>query len=300
MKWIQNGVTVAGGHGMGYGLNQLWSPHCLYVDDNHQAIYIADSDNHRIIKWNYGESNGQIVAGGNGKGNSTNQLNFPRNVIVDTETDTLIICDWGNRRVVRWPLQYGANGEVIISDIDCFGGLAMDDRGYLYVSDFQKNEVKRWKIGDIHGTVVAGGNKDGNRLNQLNAPTYIFVDRDHSVYVSDKDNHRVMMWAEGAQEGIIVAGGRGRGNDLTQLAYPYGMTVDQLGTVYVADSWNNRIMRWTKGAEQGNIIIGGNGEGEKPNQLSYPFGLILDRRGNLYIADYSNHRIQKFQIDSLS
>ncbi|CAF4450225.1 unnamed protein product, partial [Adineta steineri] len=141
----------------------------------------------------------------------------PRNVIIDS--DNLIICDWGNRRVARWPRRDGTEGEIIISDIECFGGLAMDDSKNLYVADFQKNEVKRWKQGEVQGTVVAGGHGDGNGLNQLNGPTYIFVDRNHSVYISDKDNHRVMMWREGAQEGVIVAGGRGKGNDLTQLKY---------------------------------------------------------------------------------
>ena len=250
------------------------------------------------MKWNYGASSGEVVAGGNRRGNQTNQLSFPRNVIVDRQTDSLIICDWGNRRVVRWPRQNGTNGETIISDIECFAGLAIDDNGSLYISDFQKNEVKRWKKGEMHGTVVAGRNGGGNGLNQLNSPTYIFVDRDHSIYISDKDNHRVMLWTEGAREGVIVAGGRGKGDDLTHLKYPYGMVVDQLGAVYVADSWNNRVIRWTKGATEGSVVVGGNSEGEQPNQLICPIGLSLDRRGHLYVADSGNRRILKFQIDS--
>ena len=34
----------------------------------------------------------------------------------------------------------------------------MDNQGYLYVSDAEKEKVIRWKIGDTHGEVVAGGN----------------------------------------------------------------------------------------------------------------------------------------------
>ena len=74
----------------------------------------------------------------------------------------------------------------------------------LYVSDWMKDEVRRWKIGDKEGTIVAGGNGKGNNLNQLNVPTYIFVDQDYSVYVSDWfSNHRVMKWMKGAKEGIV-------------------------------------------------------------------------------------------------
>ncbi|CAF5111295.1 unnamed protein product, partial [Rotaria sp. Silwood1] len=133
-------------------------------------------------------------------------------------------------------------------------GLTMDDNGYLYVVDNEKHEVRRYKIGDTQGTVVAGGNGKGNRLDQLSNPHYVFVDQEHSVYVSDYDNHRVMKW-EGVTQGIVVAGDQGKGNSLTQLYRPNGVVVDQLGTVYVADSGNHRIMRWPKGATQGTVIV---------------------------------------------
>ena len=112
------------------------------------------------------------------------QLNQPTDVIVDKKNNSLIICDHGNKRVIRWSLQNNQNQQIIISDINCFG-LTMDNNGDLYVSDYVKNEVRRWKIGDKNGTIVAGGNGEGNNLNQLNYPTYIFVDQDYSVYVSD-------------------------------------------------------------------------------------------------------------------
>jgi hypothetical protein len=41
-----------------------------------------------------------VVAGGNGQGNQANQLNTPTAVIVDKETDSLIICEYSNKRVV--------------------------------------------------------------------------------------------------------------------------------------------------------------------------------------------------------
>ncbi|CAM6005293.1 unnamed protein product [Sphagnum balticum] len=106
---------------------------------------------------------------------------------------------------MRWSRRKNANGQIIISDIDC-RGLTMDNNGYLYVSDYEKNEVRRWRIGDDRGTIVAGGNGAGDHLHQLNSPRYIFVDEDYSVYVSDFKNHRVMKWIKGAKEGIVVAG----------------------------------------------------------------------------------------------
>ena len=293
-RWQQNGLTVAGGNGEGNGINQLSDPWGLYVDDD-QTVYVADRSNHRIVEWKSGATSGQVVAGGNGQGSGAHQLYSPFDVIVDKERDSLIICDTSNRRVVRWPRRNGTSGETIISNINCVG-LTMDENGSLYVVDFGNDEVRRYRRGESQGTVVAGGDGRGNRLDQLSNPRYVFVDRDHSVYVSDEGNHRVMKWVEGAKQGIVVAGGQGKGNGLTQLSDPRGVVVDQLGTVYVADDGNDRIMRWPKGATQGSVIVGGNGGGGQSNQLNVPIGLSFDRHGNLYVVEYGNHRVQKFNI----
>jgi hypothetical protein len=61
-----------------------------------QTIYVADTFNHRIAEWKKNAISDQIVAGGNGKGNQNDQLNWPRKVIVDQENESLIICDYGN------------------------------------------------------------------------------------------------------------------------------------------------------------------------------------------------------------
>ncbi|CAF1106972.1 unnamed protein product [Rotaria sp. Silwood1] len=144
----------------------------------------------------------------------------------------------------------------------------MDENGSLYVTDWVKDEVRRYRRGECQGTVVAGGNGRGNGLDQLFYPHYVFVDRDHSVYVSDWGNDRVMKWVKGAKQGIVVAGGQGGGNGLTQLSYPKGVVVDQLGTVYVADWGNARIMRWPKGTTQGSVIVGGNVRGNCDGDMS--------------------------------
>ncbi|CAF1376544.1 unnamed protein product [Rotaria sp. Silwood1] len=294
-KWVQSGLTVAGENGSGNGINQLYYPYGLYVDDD-QTIYIADHGNHRIVERKIGATSGQVVAGGTGSGNGSHQLDGPRDVIVDKERDSLIICDPNNRRVVRWPRRNGTSGETIISNIDCIS-LTMDENGSLYVVDYMKDEVKRYRFGDTEGTVVAGGNGRGNRLDQLSGPFYVFVDRNHSVYISDHYNNRVVKWEEDAKQGIIVAGVQGQGNSLTQLSGPHGVVVDQLETVYVADSWNHRIMRWPKAATEGSVIVGGYGQGRESYKLNRPWGLSFDQHGNLYVGDFHNHRVQKFNIE---
>ena len=322
IKWKPNAQTIAGGNGQGNQLNQLNCPFGIYVDHQQQHIYIADHCNHRIVKWKLGENNGEIVAGGNGQGNRIDQLNCPIDVIVDENNKSLIICDQGNRRVLRWSLE-NPNGdkEILIQNILGWG-LMMNENGDLFVSDYEENAVKRWRKDGIEkgneGIIVAGGNGPGNKLNQLNCPTYIFIDREETIYVSDSGNARVMKWLRGANEGIIVAGGQEKGNSLNQLNVPYGLLVNEIGDVYVVDSNSHRIMCWSVESKEGRVVVGGNGSGQGSTQLNYPRGLSFDVENNLYVADRLNYprdlsfdvennlyvadrlnnRIQRFNVDN--
>ncbi|CAF3325829.1 unnamed protein product [Rotaria sp. Silwood2] len=130
-------------------------------------MVVADHGNHRIIQLKIGDTNGQVVAGGNSYGNRLDQLAFPTDVLIDKETDSLIICDYGNQRVVRWYRRSNiTQGEILFNNISCTG-LAMDDQRYLYMFGTTDDEVRRYQIGDTNGIVVAGGNGQGDDLNQV-------------------------------------------------------------------------------------------------------------------------------------
>lgn len=293
-RWKQHAITIAGGNGWGEGLDQLSFPFGIFVDGN-KSVLIADWANHRVVRWERGAKTGTVVAGGNGQGDRIDQLNGPIDVLVDQRNRSIVIADPGNRRVVRWFEGNARRPEILIDNIECLG-VAMDKEGFLYVSDVEKQEVRRWKEGEGQGTIVAGGNGEGDRLDQLNCPVFLFVDGEGSVYVSDCGNDRVMKWRRGAREGVIVAGGNGLGEGLNQLFRPHGVLVDQWRQIYVADWGNARMMRWREGESEGEVLVGGNGEGQGSNQLFRPTGLSFDDDGNLYVADSFNHRVQKFGL----
>ncbi|CAF4296802.1 unnamed protein product, partial [Adineta steineri] len=292
-KYRPFATTVAGGNGRGQELNQLSRPYGIFID-NDKSIYIADCENQRIVRWNLNSNKGEITAGGNESGNESNQLNVPTDIIFDKENNSFIIADNGNKRVIRYFDQNQEYRLIIISNIHCYG-LTIVKNGFIYVSDIANHEVRRWKQGDKNGKLIAGGNGKGNHLNQLNFPTFIFIDEDDSLYISDNNNHRVMKWKKDAKEGILVAGGNGQGNSLNQLSYPRGVVVDHLGQIYVADSENYRVMRWREGDKEGEIVVGGNGRGNQSNQLNSLRGLSFDSEENLYVADNGNDRIQKYE-----
>jgi sugar lactone lactonase YvrE len=79
MKWPKGSTTgtVAGpqlGYGTGPDTNHLSTPTGLWLDSTESNLYIADSGNCRILKWNIASDNITIVAGGNGCGNASNQI----------------------------------------------------------------------------------------------------------------------------------------------------------------------------------------------------------------------------------
>ncbi|CAF3325101.1 unnamed protein product [Rotaria socialis] len=294
-RWERSGVTVAGGRGEGSDRNQLKKSYGIFID-NDETVIIADCFNHRVVQWKPSDTNGQIVAGGNGQGSSLNQLNHPSDVLIGKKMDSLIIADLGNRRVVQWSRRSETlQGEILIDNVACYG-LAMDTQGYLYVPNALNNEVRRYRIGDKNGILVAGGNGQGSGLNQLNLPTHLFVDQQQNLYISDRHNHRVVKWNKEAKEGIVVAGGQGTGNAMAQLHHPEGIFVDQFSNLYVADEHNHRIIRWTQGANQGTVVVGGNGIRGGANHLNYPMSLAFDRHGNLYVSDHVNYRVQRFSL----
>ncbi|CAF3824885.1 unnamed protein product, partial [Rotaria magnacalcarata] len=241
----QNGVTIAGGKGSGSATNKLFLPQGIFVDDD-QTVVIADWCNHRIMQWKKDATiNGQLVADSKRQGNGLHQLNRPTDVLIDKDKDSLIICDYRNRRVVQWSRRSGTTqGAILIDNIDCWG-LAMDEHRYLYVSDMEKHEIRRYQLGEKEGILVAGGQSQGNALTQLYYPYGLIVDMLGTLYVADHVNHRVMRWTQGTKLGTVIVGGNGRGTGANQFAFPFGLSFDRHGNLYVVDRANDRVQRFS-------------------------------------------------------
>mmetsp|Transcript_3981 Transcript_3981/g.3456 ORF Transcript_3981/g.3456 Transcript_3981/m.3456 type:complete len:97 (+) Transcript_3981:1590-1880(+) len=79
--------------------------------DNYNRILVADTGNNRVLRFTVGQRNGEIIAGGSGRGNQLNQLMYPKSITIDTE-GRVIISDTGNNRVLRFTIGI-TEGEII-------------------------------------------------------------------------------------------------------------------------------------------------------------------------------------------
>ncbi|CAF4217010.1 unnamed protein product, partial [Adineta steineri] len=106
MKWLANatsGILIAGTGVAGSSSQQLNMPYTLYLDESNAYLYIADGFNHRIQRYDLRYSmNVTTVAGGNGPGTGSHQLNTPVGVYLSKKTGAIYIADSNNHRIQRW------------------------------------------------------------------------------------------------------------------------------------------------------------------------------------------------------
>ena len=141
-----------------------------------------------------------------------------------------------------------------------------------------------------NGVTVAGGNGDGNALNQLNYPCGLDIDDDNqSIVVADFWNHRIVEWKIGASHGKVIAGGEGQGNGLDQLYGPTDVLIDkETNSLFIADRRNRRILRWSRRHDttQCEVII---------DNVSCT-GLAIDHQRYLYVSDVGKHEVRRYTI----
>jgi DNA-binding beta-propeller fold protein YncE len=101
-------------------------------------------------------TNGTTIAGGNGIGSGSDQLNQPYGVCVSSKTGDIYIADNQNHRIQRW--SPGAITGVTIIGITGVNGISATmlyspssvalskNETYLYVSDMDNHRVQRFNL----------------------------------------------------------------------------------------------------------------------------------------------------------
>ena len=253
------------------------------------------------------------------------QLNGPKAVAVDAAGNVFIgeafsrvreVMVDGTIRTVAGtgtPGFSGDGGPATSAQLGSVLGLAVDERGDLYIADSYNHRVRmiapNGTITTVAGTGEAGpegfGGYSGDggpaTLARLGIPNGLALDVQGDLYIADETNNRVR---EVSRDGVIhtvLGPSMGVPN---QYLDPAGIVFDKAGNLYVAD--NGELLLW-KVAANGTISkLAGRGfpPGDSPNctpALQAAFGqalsIAVDERGNAYFADAASNKIREVSSD---
>ncbi|MDH5789198.1 MAG: hypothetical protein OEZ27_01270, partial [Nitrospinota bacterium] len=205
----------------------------------------------------------------------------------------------------------GDGGPATQASLNLPSGLAVDNKGNLYISDRSNNRVRVVNSKGIINT-VAGNGKDGYHGDNMPAlkatldkPFGLAIDKDNNLYIADRGNNRIrkvdssgLISTVAGDGGFYFIGDNGPAYRAS-IAGPTGVAVDDKGNVYIADRSNNRIrmvdslgmIRTVMGTGQRDY--NGDSELARETNLHLPFGVALDKKGDLLVIDRSHYRIRK-------
>lgn len=246
-------------------------PQALAIDGSGNLV-IADSNNHKIRKLSptnvsslfAGSTQG--TAGTIGTVATSIQFNVPRGIAYDSTTNTILVADSQNNRIIR---------------LNSVGTITA-----------------------IYGQLT-GGFLDGNGTNaRFNYPEGIFIDSNGVAYVADTQNHRIRKISTSGDVTTIAGTGTAGWLDgigtSAQFRSPGALTRASDGTIYVSDTANHRIRKIA--TDNTVTTIAGDGtagyvDGSGVNtRFNSPVGIAIASDGQLYVSDTANHRIRKITI----
>lgn len=244
------------------GLN---NPQSVAVDGQGN-LYIADTGNNAIKKWNAltGQTTVLVSSG----------LKSPAAVAVDGYRN-VFLTDSGHNAIKQW---LGASQQVVtlVSGLSNPSGVAVDLQGNVYFSDTGNNAIDQWSAANHQVTTLTGPG--------LINPQGVAVGEQGNVYFADSGNNAVDQWA--------AANGQVTSLLSTGLNAPTGVAVDGQGNVYLADTGNNSIRQWNAASQQVATL--------SSPPLNGPMGTAVDGFGNVYVADTGNNAIQMLSLAYLS
>ena len=274
------------------GMNE---PGAVAVDPISRKVFVADRNNHRVLRF---ASVTALVDGVAAEG-VLGQADFNHGL--------------ANR-----------GGAVAANTMNSPFGVHVDSAGRLWVADDFNHRVLRF---DNAATKANGANADGvlgqldfnhdgfaTTKSGMNTPTHVFVTQDGQLWVAEYGNNRVLRFDNAASKanGSDADGVLGQPNFTTNTSAttkngmmgPVAVFVDFSGRLWVADHENHRVLRFDA---VGSKPDGANADGVlgqvdftskaiscTQSSMNYPRGVSGDFDGRLYVSDGNNNRVLVF------
>lgn len=335
-RYKSNGVLDAG-----WGVNgiigsegshptEFDDPMGLAVDSSGN-LYIADTFNHRVVRYtNTGQldtswGGGDGIIGPTGSGHT--RLLAPEGVGCDASDNLYVADGHGVRRYTSdgassdGTLDTTYSGDGIINGMGGAGDdqfisaedIVVTPAGQLYVMDNNGpiQRVLRYTDAGLLDTSWGGGDamigSRGLGAGQFRSVCGGSVDPSGRLYVADFQGWSVERYTE---TGVLDTSWCGdgvmgtTGSEPDQFNIPGGTAADTNGNVYVADAQNHRVVRYTSSGTVDTSWGGGDGvignlKGSGIDQFDFPMDVAIDAQNRLYITDNGNHRIARYTSGGL-
>jgi uncharacterized protein (TIGR03663 family) len=188
-NWLRSWGTFGEADVRGPG-TLLYGPRDVAYDSQGN-LYVSDTGNKRIVKYDYQGTVLRIIGG---MGAEPGQMQEPVGIALDAE-GRLYVADTWNRRIQVFDaeLEFEREWPVV-----AWEGMSVVNKPYLAVSDGRvyvtDPEGYRVIVYDLEGTVQDVWGQYGTDLGSMNLPTGIVVEATGRVLVVDSDNHRVLLY----------------------------------------------------------------------------------------------------------
>ncbi|MDE2860848.1 MAG: NHL repeat-containing protein [Chloroflexota bacterium] len=259
--------------------------------DGHRNLYVPDSVNHRILKYESPTEQDAVADRVWGQADFSGMA-CNRGDLTQPTAETLCFHSPSNQSITNW---YG-------------NGVDIDRHGNMWVADGGNNRVLRFPVnlgsGEIARTadLVLGqrnlrSREAGVELHRLSGPSAVRVSDDDWVYVADTINDRVLVFKPPFQSGMQADREFGSG-----FWRPTSLEIDPRGKgMWVVDTGNHIIGLWDQAGSSVIQVLGrdsyrpdgrcGRALSElpgAPHMCSVIGGIGIDGSGNVLVPVYTN------------
>ena len=262
-------------------------------------IYVTDWGHNRVLKFT---QDGSFITSWGREGTGSREFKGPRGIAIHEKTvdDELFIyvyvADSGNSRVQK----FTSDGSFIwkrrvVRETGEAGLLlnriAIDAGGYLYITDYDNNCVKKLsEATDPLATVTKWGSIDSG---DFKWPQGIAVDVGGNIYVADNGNDRIQRID---QDDNTISPWYGYGSGQATFDEPFGITLDDAENIYVTNNGNGIIQKFSPDGTMVSWVFDGK-----------PDGIAVVPDGYIYVSEWTesaegktHKRIVRLSPDGIS
>ncbi|MCX8093047.1 MAG: T9SS type A sorting domain-containing protein [Candidatus Goldbacteria bacterium] len=211
-------LTLWGGPNYGTVNGMFASPSCIAVnfENGQDFIYVADTGNNRIQKF---DSYGNWISNITG-------FNNPQGITADYNFNYLYVADTGNNKIKKYDIrgnliqEWGGYG-ITPGKFRYPRDLAVDKNNKIYVADGLNYRIQKFTSEGVFELLWGSkGSNNGQFLDHFG----VAVDNDNNVYVADAGNNRIQKFTENGQW-ISSIGNINQGFNPGEFYYPQGIEV---------------------------------------------------------------------------